>query len=852
MTILRLAIREIRSNGRFSAAFCLNLGLGLLGFVLLSAFQASIESSFQARSRTLLTADLAVSARRELTTDELARLRATVGAAALETHVVEMYAMATSGKASRLVEVVGIDERFPLYGEIELKSGRKVLGTTPKPLFSASRAWISPELAVQMGLAAGAKLRLGDTEFSVDEIIERDASTGWRGFSFAPRLYVGKPWLARTGLVKKGSTVSHGHLFRLDGATDDELDRLASSLNQALPDPAIRVSTHRTAGEQMTRALSYLSDYLGLVALVGLFLAALGSAYLFQSFLGRNLKQIATLISLGLTHAEAVWVYVLQSVLLGLASVVFALGSSFLALPAITAELERALETPLGIDAGFLAILPSLGAALAGGIAISVLICLPIAVRIRSLKPAVLFQESASPRLAWSRASALAALPVAFLAYFLSVWQAHSWRVGSLFYVSLACSAIGMAGLAVLALRAIGRMRSSQPITRLSLRYLSRNPLSTVSAFLAIGLGALLINLLPQLQRSIESEIERPEVSSVPSLFLFDIQEDQVERLQAALKSEGVSVMQVSPLVRARMEAVNGKPFEKPVDLTRPTTREEEQEARSRNRGFNLTYRARLSESESLLEGREFSQATSEPAEISVEFRSADRLGLKLGDVLRFSVEGVPVEGRIVSLRRVRWTSFQPNFFVVFQPGALDEAPKTFLASVQKLPLEDRSRVQERIVREFNNVSIIDVTQVVQKMMQAFQQMAFAIRMMAALAVLAGLVVLFSIANHQARSRQTEIQLLKVLGAGTGDVSRLFLIEFGTIGVLSSALGVSISLGISYVISRELFDRAWSFTPWLPLGTVVGVTGLALVTTQLAAFRGLRRKPAELLGGESS
>jgi len=135
-------------------------------------------------------------------------------------------------------------------------------------------------------------------------------------------------------------------------------------------------------------------------------------------------------------------------------------------------------------------------------------------------------------------------------------------------------------------------------------------------------------------------------------------------------------------------------------------------------------------------------------------------------------------------------------------------------------------------------------------MLQAFQQMGLALRLMAILAVVAGLVVVFSIANHQAKSRSSEIQLLKVLGAGTGQVARIFLIEFGTIGVLSSCLGVAISTGLSYLISTQLFDGAWNFSVSLPLGTVAGVTLLTLMTTLAAAFESLREKPATLLGGE--
>lgn len=845
---LRLALRESLHNWRFSLAFVANLSLGLFGFVLLSAFHGSVQESFEARSRALLTADLAVSARRELTEEEQGALSRALGdsgvVSPVRTRSIELYSMATSARGTRLAELIAIENDYPLYGELLLEGAGQA---SPAELLGGPKIWISPELSVQMGLRPGDSLKIGELRFVVSGIIRQDASTGWRGFSFAPRLYLGLSQLEKTGLVRKGSTASFSHYFKFDPGTD--VEALARELNRALPDPGIRVTTHRSAGEQMSRLLTYLGDYLGLVALVGLFLASLGGAYLFQSSLSRRLGGIATLISLGVPHSGAILVYVFQMLILGTSASVLAILASWAALPWAATLLERHLDFTLTLS--FARLLPSVGAALAGGMAGSVLVCLPLAARIRTLKPALLFQESATATLGWDRASAVSAIPGAVFLFLISVWQSHSWRVGSVFSLGFAASAAILALGAGLLLRLMGKIPERGGLSlALSLRYLSRNRLSTVSAFVAIGLGSLLINLLPQLQRNIESEIRNPEVSSVPSLFLFDIQDEQVPGMEKLLGAEGVRVMQSSPLIRARLEAVNGKPFEKPIESRERGTREEEQEARSRNRGFNLSYREGLSESETLVRGGlftgRFEGATASGGAlpgISLEEQFASRLGLGLGDELRFDVQGVPVSGRVQSLRKVRWTSFQPNFFVQFQPGALDDAPKTHLITVQKLGIEERVRLQNRIVESFPNVSIIDVSQVVERLVKVFAQMSWALQLMAALSVLTGLVVLFSIVSHQARLRQSEVQLLKILGCGQGDVARVFGIEFGAIGLLAALAGVFVSTGVSYVISARLFDWAWSFSPLLPLATVAAVTLLSVLTTQLAAFRTLRLKP---------
>ncbi len=365
---------------------------------------------------------------------------------------------------------------------------------------------------------------------------------------------------------------------------------------------------------------------------------------------------------------------------------------------------------------------------------------------------------------------------------------------------------------------------------------------------MAIGLGSVLINFLPQIQRNIESEITLPQVSHVPSLFLFDIQEEQISKL----KEIGSSLMQISPLVRARLLNVSGKPFERSTGESSLSTREEEQETRMRNRGINLTFRDKFSESETLVAGLPFQgryeEAKNVLPEISVEQRYAKTLGVGLGDVLGFDVQGIPVNARITSLRKVKWTSFQPNFFIEFQPGVLEDAPKTYIAAMEKLSFVERARIQNLLVEQFPNVSVIDVSTVIERMLELFEQMSWALRVMAVFSVFTGMVVLFSIVRHQAQSRKSEIQLLKLLGGNLRLIATTQWIEFGGMGFFAAVFGVVLSLGLSWVISIFLFDSFWSFSILLPIVTVAGITFLTLLTTTIAVRSTLTEKPVSLLG----
>ncbi|MDR3606108.1 MAG: FtsX-like permease family protein [Oligoflexia bacterium] len=847
-TWIKLAWREIINNKRFALFFVFNLTLGLLGFVILDSFKVAFDKSLDDRSRNLLSADLSISARRQLTPEEERAVAAVMPPGTLEGRMVEMYSMAASERTSRLVEVAAIDDTYPFYGEIELKSGGKIIGGSPRTLDAYPTAWIDPELSLQLGVKVGQSVKIGDTYFRVGDTILSDSGTAWRGFSLASRLYLSLKYLDDTHLVQKGSTAYFYRLYRLPQIYDAEL--IGSRLNLALTDPAVQVRTHRKASEEVGRLLGYLNDYLGLVALVALFLANIGSSYLFRSFLSRRLKEIAILSSLGVTPRGTRAIYLFQIGILGILAGAVTLVVSQAVLPTVGWVVTNFLQTPLELKLTGRTVFLTLLMSTVGSLLVGYRLLKPVL----RMNPALLFQESADPSIRVSFANFAGFFPIILAYWTLSVWQSHSVLTGSLFVGIFLASAVLLAFIASAGLALVNPGESEQRFwVRASLRSLRRSRLSSISCFVAIGLGSLLLNLIPQIQVNLNSELTQPGGIDPPSLFLFDIQENQVGPLQEFLKDRGLTITGLAPMVRARLTAINDQPFVKDVSAPRFGTREEERESRSRNRGFNLSWRDQLSESESIVEGRPFSGKFNgsviggEPAEISVERQYAKRIGVHIGDVLEFDVQGLRARGRIVNLRKVRWAAFQPNFFVLFQPGVLEDAPKTYLATIPRLDMAKKLAVQDALVSRLPNISMVDVGDLVVKILEIFRQMAWAIQIMAYLSLFSGFVVLFSIANHQASMRSQETNLLKVLGAKFFEIRSAVQLEFGLLGFGAAMTGTALSYLVSFILSRVLFEGIWIFTWRIPFLALLGVTALSVVTATIATRRVLREKPIRLL-----
>ncbi len=209
-------------------------------------------------------------------------------------------------------------------------------------------------------------------------------------------------------------------------------------------------------------------------------------------------------------------------------------------------------------------------------------------------------------------------------------------------------------------------------------------------------------------------------------------------------------------------------------------------------------------------------------------------------------MQGIFLKGRVVNFRKVRWNSFQPNFFLLFQDGVLDDAPKTFLASVSHDSEERRRDLKQKITKAFPNVSVIDVTQMAGKILSITDQLSVSVQFMAWFFIAAGLVLIFSIARHEALKNQNQINLLKVLGAGNAAVRAITLLEFGFTGCAAALSGIGVSFGFSFAIAWYFFDSLWQRDPLTSLIILVLTTLISMGTALMASQKVLNSKPAGL------
>ncbi len=825
--ILKWVWREFKSQPALAASLTLTLFLGLLAFNSIDIVRFAVADSLQKQSKVLLAADLALTSRRPLTPAELKAIKGVTGEDVRTQEIYELYTMARGKKNSRLVQLKAVPRSFPFYGDLNLTNKSSVSDLNDRP-----RVWVHPELLTQLQLKLGDPLKIGDTSFEISDIVEGDFVNSWKGLSLAPKIYLGFEQLAATHLVKPGSTVSYNYLIKLNDP--QTLKVKYRKLNALIKDPGIRVYDDEKASQEIVRGLTAISDYLGLVAIVALLLAGLGIYFLFNGYILRKRAEIAIYNSLGLTRNRTVLIYCLYLAIIGGIALLPTWLISFSVLPFVNHLIRSFMPFAVQSSVPFSVLLISfLIAALSIGVA-----TLSVLLRIKMVSSAQLFREDREFPLSSKTGKIMGLGLTSFLIWILALYQSQSLIVSTYFLLGLVAVLLTLSGVGVAFIKFLGRYADRCVVTlRLALKSLSRQPSFSLFTIMAIGTAFFLTILIPLIREGLINEMRQPPGLVLPNLFLFDIQDEQEPELEKVLTHNGYRLEGISPMVRARLMEVNGEPFEKAQMPTLTTTREEDTEARFRNRGVNLSFRGELNDSESIIEGKFYlggKDPSAEWAEISVEKFFLEQLRLKLGDKIVFDVQGVPVKGIVTSIRSVRWNSFLPNFFILVQPGVLEEAPKTYLAAIKGLPADKISEVQNLIVDKFPNISVVDVRRTVDRITLITQTMTRILEIMSYLCLAIGFVILVAVLYHHGEGLRREWDLLSILGMVQSKVRQSHILRMTLLGLIAGLVAGCAAV----IVSRVMLDRVFEVYVRPPEGKYIflGLLSLYLMILSVSYF----------------
>jgi putative ABC transport system permease protein len=789
-----------------------------------------IERGFDAQSREILGADFTVDARRPLP-EALDEALAAVPELERSDTVETMSMVSTGAGRSRLAQVFAVRGRYPLYGALATQPAGGLAAFLTDDAIVAE-----PDLLSALGLSIGDTLRIGTSSFRVAASGEGGPQPGGFSSFLAPRLYISMSAFQTTGLMGFGSRIRYRTLCAFpDEVSKERLDEIIDSIEAAVPDaPYLDFDAHHEIGRGR-RWVGRLEGFAGLVALLSLVIGGIGVALIVRTWLARRTQAMAVMRCIGVRPRQLLWLSLGHTALLALIGslVGAALGCALppLARAWVPDLLPVQVATVFPTDAVLRGLVLGVGLALA--------FALPALAAIWRVSPARALRADAEPLPPHKpvRIAAALFLTVAVLG---SAWVQAEKPLYALWFTG---GLLALTGLLYAAARALVWAAGRLPRTRLSpylvhgFSALARPGAGTAGIIVALGLGTMVVTAIGLVEVRLREALLARIPTTAPSVFLVDIQPDQREGVQAELTRAGAQEIDLVPVVMARIAAIDGRSVQE-------IAKDEGGSSWSLTREQRLTWRAQLTEDNQITSGALWSKP--DLPEVSVEQSFARRLGVDLGSTIRFDVQGIPVTFHVTSIRSVEWQSLSLNFFLIVEPGVLEDAPALYVASAQ-VPEAAEGTLQDRLAVAFGGITVLRVRAILEQVLALMNRVVLGLRVLGLLTVLAGLAILAGAVSASVLHRGREVALLKTLGVTRGGVTALLLTEYGLCGALAGLLGAGGALLLAWTWLEFIAEIDVRLPLWILPLAMVGIGLLTAACGVFANLRALRVRPSAVL-----
>ena len=826
--LLSLAARQLMRDARAGELRVLFFALvvAVAASTAIGYFGARLNSAMLLRATEFLGADLILGGSTPATP---AQIDAGKALKLDHSQIVIFSSVVATDNGIQLASVKAVDGAYPLRGELKSAPApyeAETVGGEPQ----AGEAWAEARILVALNLKVGDSIDVGSKTLKLTRVLTYEPDRAGNFYSLTPRVMINMADLEATKVVQPGSRVSYRELWR---GTPKDLAAYRKAIEPGLA-PNQKIDDARDGNQQIGGALGKAERYLNMASLVAVLLAGVAVALSAARFAVRRFDASALLRCLGLSRHEALVLFGLQLAMLGVvASAAGALLGWFAQL-GLFHLLENLLPAAVP-PGGWLPAVAGIGTGLVAlaGFALPPLAALgrvpPLRVLRRDMLPI-----PASTWLVYG--AALLALGLIMWRLSLDLVLTFALLGGGLI------AALILGGVLLLALKSLRRLLAGASLPwRLGLGQLLRHPMAAAGQSLAFGLILLSMGLIALLRGELLDTWQNQLPKDAPNYFALNILPNDKDNFAERIGRLSTHSAPLYPMIPGRLMTINGEPVSKFVT----------KDSRGENatqRDLNLTWAATLPEGNSITAGQWWT-GDQPPADgvvpgVSVETKLANSLNMKLGDTLGFVIGGLTREVKVTSLRDINWDTFQPNFFMIFQPGTLKDVPATYLTSFYLAPGNDQQIVE--LSRAFPAVTILQVEALLAQLRSILDQVTMAVQYVLLFVLAAGMAVLFSGLQATLDERIRQGALLRALGANRALLTKARRIEFGLLGAVSGVLAAIGCELVSFALYRYAFNLEWHPHAWLLVLPLIGallVGGAGVFGTR----RALNASPLQVL-----
>ena len=722
------------------------------------------------------------------------------------------------GGAAKLVALKSVQPGYPLRGRMTVADAPDKPPYTTPEIPVRGEVWLDAPLLEALGLQMGDFLSLGDAQLRIGRVITLEPDRGSGFMSFAPRAMINAADIAATGLVQPASRVSYRFAVAGPAAPVQQFSQWAALEVQNPSVRGVRLESLDSGRPEMKQTLERAQKFLNLVALLAALLSAVAVALAARGFAASHLDASALLRVLGQSQRNIALSYTFEFVLVGLFASLLGVALGFAVHYVFVLLLAGLVSSALPAASLW-------PAALGLGVGLTLLLAfgLPPVLQLAQVPPLRVMRRDVGAL----RPASLAVLVLGvsgFAALLLVV--SSDVQLGLIAVGGFAAAVLLFAALAWVAVQLLRRSVNEARAPRwlvLATRQIAARPAYAVVQVSSLAVGLLALVLLVLLRTDLLASWRQATPANAPNRFVINVQPDQSDAFQQALRAAGVAQYDWYPMIRGRLVAVNG-------EAIGPGRYSEDRAQRLVEREFNLSSAAEVPSHNPVVAGRWTPQ---EEGAISLEDGIAKTLGLKLGDTLRFDIGGISKDARITSLRKVEWGSMRANFFAMYPVEHLDGVAVTYLAAFRA---PETAGFDNALVRQFPNITSVDMAATLAQVQSVLDQVIRAVEFLFAFTLAAGLVVLFAAVTATREERAREYAIMRALGARASLLRQVQRAELAGVGLLAGFLASAVAVLVGWALAHYVFEFTWTASLWVPLvGSVVGAV-LAL----LAGWWGLR------------
>jgi putative ABC transport system permease protein len=776
-------------------------------------FTQRINLAMLDQTGRFLGADLLLSAPRPLAEDMLAHA---TDLSLQTSQAMEFSSVLVAGDNFQLGQIKAVDTAYPLKGEIKLARQRfgdeQAVDHGPAP----GEIWINSRLFNSLGIQMGDSVQLGESRLRVSAELRQDPGQASNVIAIAPRVLMHLDDVAATRVVQPGSRLKYQVLFAGPLPARNQFEQwLTPRLN-----PTQKLIGGKQGSPALNSALDRAEDYLALAAMLSVMLAGIAVAMAANRYSLRHFDQSGLLRCLGIKQNRLTALYALQLLIIGsLASLLGCLlgylaqlGLVHLLRDLLPGELPAASARPYII--GFISGLITLTG-----------FSLPAVLRLKSVPPLRVLRRDALP------------MPInAGLVYGLALFSIIGlmwWQSGNLLLTGAVLLGVLVAALllALLSgvLMALGKRasRHMQGPWLAGLQQLVRHNRASQIQILAFGLALMVLMTILLLRTDLISRWQAKLPDRAPNHFMINVQADEVADIEQLLQRQGIASEGLYPMVRGRITHIN----EVPVMQTRSADAKQDNALK---RELNLSWAAPLQDNNKITAGRWWRPDDRGQLLMSVEEELAQRLGIGLGDSLSFRIGARSLTARVASLRSVQWDSFQPNFFIIFPPGVLEDYPSSYISSFY-LPASEKAFINT-LVKQHPGVTVIELDAIMNQVKIILTQVTIAVEYVMLFVLLAGITVLLAALQSSMDERLHNTTILRTLGARKDYIRKTLLAEFCLLGLFAGIIAVLGSELGAWVMYSRVFNLDYSPHAWMwiagPASGMLFITAAGYLSTR--------------------